>query len=75
MLAFQKKKKSKYWDVKIRQHQIFNSLGRLVTNNRKYGTEISKCIGITKYAFQKISKLLRHKKLSLEAKKRMLDLL
>lgn len=61
-------------DVKIKQIQKFSYLDNVVTVDRKWDTEIRQRIRIAKVTFQKISKVLRHRKISLKTTKKCSEL-
>lgn len=48
-------------DIKIKQVQKFNYQGSVITEDGKYDTEIEKCIGMAKNAFQKLNKMLSNR--------------
>ena len=63
----------KIGDIKIKQVKKFSYLGTMLTEDGKCGTEIQRCIGIAKDAFQKLRKVLTNRKMSIKTGKRMLD--
>ena len=58
---------------KIQQFEQFNYLGSLITENGKYDSEIKKRIGNAKDAFQKLGKIFKDRKMSIDTKMRVLD--
>ena len=58
---------------KIQQFEQFNYLGSLITENGKYDSEIKKRIGMAKDAFQKLGKIFKDRKMSIDTKMRVLD--
>ena len=63
----------KIGDNTIKQVQKFNYLRSLLTENGKCDEEIKKRIGIAKDAFQKLQKIVKNSKLSLDIRKQILD--
>ena len=63
----------KFGDIKIKQVKKFNYLGSMLTEDGKCDTEIQRRIGIAKDAFQKLSKVLTNRKMTIKTKKRVLD--
>lgn len=61
------------WDVKIKQIQKFNNFDSVLTEDRMYDRN-QKAIGIVKEAIQKINKVQRDRKMSLETKKMSVEL-
>ena len=59
-------------DTKIKQVQKFKYLGSVLTEDGKCDAEIKRRIGLAKDAFQKLSKVLRDRKVSRTTKKRVL---
>ena len=57
----------------MKQVQKFNYLGSLLTENGKCNEEIKKGIGMVKNAFQKLQKIVKNSKLSLDIRKQILD--
>lgn len=60
-------------DIKIKPVKKYNYLGSVVRDNGNCDTENRKCIRIAKYAFLKLSNVLKDKKMSLERKTKVLD--
>ena len=60
-------------DNTIKQVQKFNYLGSLLTEKGKCDEEIKKGIGMAKDAFQKLQKIVKNTKLSLDIRKWILD--
>ena len=63
----------KIGDNTIKQVQKFNYLGSLLTENGKCDEEIKMRIGMAKDAFQKLQKIVKNSKLSLDIRKWTLD--
>lgn len=59
-------------NTKIKQVQ-FKYLKMFLTEDGKCNTQIQRCIGITKDVFQKLSQILRNRKISLETKRRVVS--
>lgn len=57
-------------DLRIKQVQRFNYQGSLITEDGKCDTETRRYIGKAKDTSQKLNKVLRYKKISLEMKKK-----
>ena len=63
----------KIGDIKIKQVKKFSYLGSMLTKDGKCDTEIQRRIGIAKDAFQKLSKVLTNRKMTIKTRKRVLD--
>ena len=63
----------KIGDIKIKQVKKFSYLGSMLTEDGKCDTEIQRRIGIAKDAFQKLSRVLTNRKMTIKTKKRVLD--
>lgn len=60
-------------DVKTKPIQKFYYLSNIVRGNRKYNTEIRRTRGRAKDDFQKLNKVKKERKMSLETKQRSLN--
>ena len=65
--------KLKIGDIKIKQVKKFSYLGCMLTEDENCDTEIQRCIGRAKDAFQKLSKVLTNRKMIIKTRKRVLD--
>ena len=63
----------KIGDNTIKEVWKFNYLGSLLTGNGKCDEEIKKRIGMAKDALQKLQKIVKNSKLSLDIRKQTLD--
>ena len=63
----------KIGDIKIKQVKMLSFLGNMLTEDGKCDTEIQRRIGIAKDAFQKLSKVLTNRKMTIKTRKRVLD--
>ena len=61
----------KIGDNTIKQVQKFSCLGSLLTENGMCDEEIKKRIGMAKDAFQKLQKIVKNRKLSLDIRKQI----
>lgn len=65
------------WDLYLERRNNasaeINYLDDIVTDDEIYDTEIRRHIGIAKYTFQKLSKVVRDMKISLETKKTLVS--
>ena len=57
-------------NTSIKQVKSFNYLGSMITEDGKCDSEIKKRIFMSRQAFQKLAKLLKDRKMSIETKKR-----
>lgn len=66
---------SRVKDISIKLAQKYNNFGIVVTDDKKWETEFWGHIGLAKEAFQRLSQVLRHMKMSLETKEKVSELL
>ena len=60
-------------DIKIKQVKKFSYLGSMLTEDGNCDTEIQRRFGIAKGAFQKLSKVLTNRTMTIKTRKRVLD--
>ena len=60
-------------DTTIQQVKKFNYLGSIQTEDRKCDTKIKRRIGMAKGAFQKLEKMLKDRRMSMDTKNRVVN--